>query len=95
MGEFIIGFHFAMVGVLIFCPTYPWFLERKRGEKENRDTMEKELKSLPAAYSFEVLFMNCSISSILGIKCTIETVSDVVYSPEPRRSWNIEVINVL
>lgn len=69
----------------------------KKRRRKNRVTIEEELKSLtaPYHYSFEVLFMNCSISSILGIKYTIEGVCDVVYSPEPRRSWNIEVINVL
>lgn len=35
--------------------------------------------------------MSSSISSILGIGYTVETVWNVAYNPEPWRGWNIEV----
>lgn len=86
---------FAMVGVLTFCPMWIVWGKRREGKK-NREIMEEEQRSftIRTCYnSSEVLFTSSSVSGILGVGYTVETVWDVAYNPEPGIGWNIKVSN--
>lgn len=82
---------------LIFCPMHSWLLERKGKGEENRNIIEEELDLSPSPlslyHSFDILIINCSVLSILGIEYIVEGIWYVAYNPELGWRLSIEVSN--